>query len=260
MIREITYVLMDPAHNYTILAETAVPEELQPDAAARLMEREPLAEQVGFLTTRGDMPALRMAGGEFCGNAAMSAAVRQAEKAGIPEGTTALWVSGAKQPVSVSVKQKGEHLWAASVTMPEAGDVVMTDLPGGYRLPVVPFGGIAHVILEDPSSKGRAEELAKQWCAFLHRDAVGLMYYNAPEAKLDPLVYVPGADTMCWESACGSGSSAVGVYLAQRCGKPVTAVLKQPGGVLEVKADPAGSVILSGTVKQVYQKTVGIDL
>ena len=74
---EIDYAVMDPTGNITILVETPVPEASQPFAAARLMELEPAAEQVGFLSSGRDGAelSLRMAGGEFCGNASMSAAV-----------------------------------------------------------------------------------------------------------------------------------------------------------------------------------------
>ena len=106
----IKYHVMDPTGNITILVETPVAEASQPFVAAKLMELEPEVEQVGFLTLAetpepdrsgclqqkmASQPektqqsekiplaessqnkydiALRMAGGEFCGNATMSAA------------------------------------------------------------------------------------------------------------------------------------------------------------------------------------------
>ena len=54
--------------------------------------------------------------------------------------------------------------------------------------------------------------------------------------------------------------AAVGAYLAFQQGKSVTVFLKQPGGILEVHAEPDGSVILSGSVKPVHRKTVTVDL
>ena len=73
------YCLLDPTGNITILAGLPVgPEQRNdlPGIAASLMEKEPSAEQVGFLGP-GDGNcdlSLTMAGGEFCGNATMSAA------------------------------------------------------------------------------------------------------------------------------------------------------------------------------------------
>ena len=62
----ISYYVLDPTSNITILAETPVPVELQPSVASRLMLAEPEAEQTGFLSNEpGCDIALRMAGGEF---------------------------------------------------------------------------------------------------------------------------------------------------------------------------------------------------
>ncbi|MCR5829626.1 MAG: hypothetical protein K6F93_04650, partial [Lachnospiraceae bacterium] len=90
------YYVLDPTGNITILAEGNVPAEERGAVAAKLMEKEPAAEQVGFISygqarvdrtdaghaageeNRGAGHAditLQMAGGEFCGNATMSAAV-----------------------------------------------------------------------------------------------------------------------------------------------------------------------------------------
>ena len=78
--QDISYYLMDPCKNVTILVETPLPEASFPFVAAELMKQEPLAEQVGFVAGEGPgweegRHRLQMAGGEFCGNASMCAAV-----------------------------------------------------------------------------------------------------------------------------------------------------------------------------------------
>ena len=75
MTGSVSYALLDPTGNMTLLAETSVPEAAQPLTAKRLMALEPATEQVGFVTETEEGIGLRMAGGEFCGNASMSAAV-----------------------------------------------------------------------------------------------------------------------------------------------------------------------------------------
>ena len=75
MTGPLSYALLDPTGNMTLLAETPVPEAAQPLTAKRLMALEPATEQVGFVSKTEDGIGLRMAGGEFCGNASMSAAV-----------------------------------------------------------------------------------------------------------------------------------------------------------------------------------------
>ena len=117
MTREIPYVLMDPTGNRTILAEGDVPEARQPAAASRLMELEPSAEQVGFLSRSGGL-ALRMAGGEFCGNAAMCAAVLHGIRSGLDQGRVSVAVSGAEEPVTVEFSALPGGLWRGQVDMP----------------------------------------------------------------------------------------------------------------------------------------------
>ena len=71
----IDYCYADPAGNITILVETALPVSDYPEVASHLLSLEPAAEQVGFIErVSGAGISMRMAGGEFCGNAAFSAA------------------------------------------------------------------------------------------------------------------------------------------------------------------------------------------
>ena len=87
--------------------ETPVPEKDYKQIASYLMEKEPTAEQVGFLDTKDPgILKLNMAGGEFCGNATMSAAVYAVMK-GLQKSPVKLRVSGAKQPLRVEVTLKG---------------------------------------------------------------------------------------------------------------------------------------------------------
>jgi diaminopimelate epimerase len=76
--REIKYCIFDPTGNITALVETGVEEARQPEVASLIMSRHPDVEQIGFVCfseQNGDADvSLRMAGGEFCGNATMSAA------------------------------------------------------------------------------------------------------------------------------------------------------------------------------------------
>ena len=69
--------IFNPTGNITALVEDQLAPEEQPSAARRVMDVFPSVEQVGFvrLPEKESEPVeLRMAGGEFCGNASMSAA------------------------------------------------------------------------------------------------------------------------------------------------------------------------------------------
>jgi diaminopimelate epimerase len=242
---------MDPGGNRTVLVTQRVDEADRAGVAARLLADEPSAEQVGFIGSGDGETALtlEMAGGEFCGNASMCAAVYCAASGGLASADVTLRVSGAGQPVRARVSAEPESagvIWSGSVEMPRAEKIEPVTFPDGTTVPVVFFPGIAHCIFECGPDRARAEKKIKGYCAFLRAPALGFMFVCGD--KLTPLVYVPKGDTLYWESSCGSGSSAVGVYAAAGAKSDVVLTLRQPGGSLTVSAAPSGSVTLSGTV------------
>ena len=255
---KIAYRVFDPTGNITVLVETAVPVEAQPDIAAKLMALEPTAEQVGFLASDGAADiALRMAGGEFCGNATMCAAVCAAEAAGTDAGTFAVRVSGADAPVRAAVARQPDGSLRCTVDMPRPEAIEARMLPGVGEVRVVRFPGISHIVLEEPMPRPLAERNARLWCGALGADALGLLFLDRRTERLTPLVYVPAAGTLFWESSCASGTAAVGAYLA-RDGSAVTATLLQPGGELTIAADETGTLRLTGTVRAGERKETEI--
>lgn len=251
----VTYTIFDPTGNITALVTSPVPVPEQPALAARLMEREPTVEQVGFFKAENGLPSLRMAGGEFCGNASMCAAALWADRTGVGADTVTLRVSGAAEPVAVSLGLPENGARRASVRMPQPISVETQTL-GGETHPVVRFDGIAHVILEAAPDRAKAGSDARAWCQALGTDALGLMFLDKAAGTLTPLVYVPAAGTLFWESSCASGTTAAGVYLAAKAGRAVTAALAQPGGTLTVEAAPGTPPILTGSVRTVRTGTL----
>ena len=253
---DVRYALLDPTGNQTVLVESPVPAESQPLIAGQIMEREPDAEQVGFLSPRPDGVSMRMAGGEFCGNAAMSAAVLYAMDRGIREGVIPVAVSGTPEPVSVRVSGLPDGSVRGTVSMPLPLSVKEESFPGGKRYPVVRFHGISHVILESPLPRAEAEAAAPVWCGYLGAESVGLMMYDRAAKTLAPLVHVPAADTLFWENSCASGTTAVGAFLAEKEGA-VSLSVRQPGGTLHIERT-AGGLYLTGTVRFRYRRTVSL--
>ncbi len=258
MTKLITYTLFNPTQNITLLAETPVPEESQPQIAQRLMSIEPETEQVGFVSLTADGIRLRMAGGEFCGNASMSAAALYMERSGRKESNVTVHVSGTLKPVWVSMRELSAGLWRGIVNMPEPLSIKREVFPGGRILPVVRFPGISHVILEDTFDRKSAEAMAAKWCRYLDSEAVGLMFLDREQLTLDPLVFVPAAKTLCWESSCASGTTAAGAFLAAEYGQTTELPLRQPGGTLTITAHPNGQLFLEGKVSMVRKVTEAV--
>ncbi len=274
----IRYSIFDPTGNITALVRDSVPVLLQPSVAAEIMRLHPAVEQVGFVSfprmpENGSLPELRMAGGEFCGNASMCAAALYAytlRQAGDCEPERVfLRVSGAGMPVEVTLKREDTARWSAGAKLPPALSVGSAGLDwNGIRafLPLVRMEGIAHLIIEtgspffvlkdDREAAGRA---VKAWCEECDAPGLGLMFLEAADdgLHLTPLVYIPGCDTLFWENSCASGSAAAGMQLAAKNGRPVDLALKEPGGILRVESDPAGGETrLSGKIILLGQYTL----
>lgn len=251
------YYYANPTGNITLLVETPVERGSQPFVASRLMEAEPTAEQVGFIEKNGDDFHLQMAGGEFCGNASMSAACVYCLENGIEKGKISISVSGCDEKISVNAEKKGE-IYFADVEMPAADEITGVALPlyenGSITLPVVKKPGVFHLICEKDFSVDEAEKNISRWCSLLGADCLGFMLLKSN--SLLPLVYVPGANTLFRESSCASGTTAVGEYLCRKEGRDVEIELEQPGGVLKIKAGQNKNPVLSGKVTLCKKKII----
>lgn len=253
------YRIFDPTGNVTALVEDAVEPALQPSVASEIMKKHPEVEQVGFVSLDGELPTLRMAGGEFCGNASMSAAALFAiEKDWPVPAVIELSVSGAPEMVAVRLEQRQGETFRAAVRMPAAKTVKSRSF--SYEalrgeLTVVQMEGISHILIlpHSPffslrSDRASAEAAVRQWCGELNADGLGLLFVSGD--KLTPLVYVPGSNTVFWETSCASGTAAAGMALALRTGKRIDRTFTEPGGCLRVVSDPeTGETWLHGSTK-----------
>ncbi|WP_312939891.1 hypothetical protein [Oscillibacter sp.] len=236
---KLDYTIWDPTKNITLLVSTPVPRAMQPEVAARLMSMRPQVEQVGFIepaSLPGAVLRLQMMGGEFCGNASMSAAAYAANRDGLNTSEVPLEVSGHEGLLTCRLDRREDGVWG-TVNMPLPVEITTVELPGGLSVPAVVFDGIVHCVVPAGSlSREAAESAIRPLCAALDADACGIMLYNRDTSSITPLVYVRSTDTAVWESGCGSGSAAVGSYLASQAAEDVTVNLHQPGGTITVSA------------------------
>ena len=245
---DIIYSVLNPTGNITVLVQSPVEKGDRPAVASRLMQAEPAAEQVGFV----DGTELNMAGGEFCGNATLCAVVLYVSN-NCPNCTSLLMtVSGAKEKVYVETVKKSETEYDGRITMPMPVSVSVRELEfDGKKItvPVVELPGIHHIIFFGKPDRSLAEKQIKKWCADLKAESLGLMYADEKNGELIPLVYVPAADTLFWESSCASGTTATGVWLSYKYNEKVSLKFRQPGGTLGIEAEPGKAPVLEGRVK-----------
>ncbi len=270
---ELNYYILDPTGNITALVESEVDISLQPKAAEIIMKCRPEVEQVGFVRYGANGGAdvfLRMAGGEFCGNASICAAalflLRKREEREDADSdtdrhenthTVCLSVSGIQ--LEVQLTEKGENSFYARIEMPEALSIEETFIDFGPEyvpVPIIRMEGISHILIEkenplfalknDPPA---AEEQLR--LAGAGSSCLGFLFFEEIEEKirLTPLVFVPGSDTMFWENSCASGSAAAGMYFASKKNAPIDMTMEEPGGSLRVVSHPDGPTYLYGGVR-----------
>ena len=274
-------VVADPAKNITVFVLDHVEDPMERSVLAQaiLAEKSLKAEQVGFVippeeensgAESGDCQnkrlgrrqnrgiwRLEMAGGEFCGNAARSFGLYLAGLKNLKgKAKVLVSISGAEEPVSVKV-DTGRNFASAEMPKPTAEGSL------DYKcaaLPVYVFEGITHVIAPDiiPSVESfSAIKLLTEknyYAAGLSTPAaIGVMFFDTVSRFMCPVVFVRAASSLVFESSCGSGSAALGIWLSRELNDGVFRFpIAQPGGIIETvvtrKAGKLSLVTIGGEV------------
>jgi diaminopimelate epimerase len=244
-------VIADPAGNITLFVLSPVRD--RPALVRSVLEDPRLkVEQVGFVLPRpgGELPRLEMMGGEFCGNAARSFGLLCARERGLSgKGELRIGISGMGEPLPVRFDLGGG---SASVEIPPPQ--AKRELPfRGRALGVYDFEGISHVIAPElPPSRelfgeirGLFEEDSRRQ-GFPLPGALGIMFWNGASRCMSPAVYVYGPDSLVFESSCGSGTAALGLYLGEelREGRERYFIV-QRGGLIEAILEKEGGRVRS---------------
>lgn len=175
----ISYTKIDPSGNITLIVDSFVPREYQSRIATLLMERDPEAEQVGFLEVPEDpccAVRLQMMGGEFCGNATLSAAAVVMGQLGLDAGDMLIEVSGAPEPVKVTGVMSAPDRFDGEVGMPLPESIYECSFLDGFdchTLPLVRFPGICHAIVSAGTlTREKAEAVIGPWCRQIGSEAL----------------------------------------------------------------------------------------
>lgn len=234
-----------------------------------IMDTDPETEQVGFVQDVPGMPAspsLRMAGGEFCGNASRSAAFYYLKG---KEGQLLMTVSGEKQ-VACGVCENGDA-WC-QIPMDKNGYAAMelaeSVAPGIH---MVRLSGITHLVLEQTAAAPYLEDKTNLKVSGLKLiekyglkdcEAAGAIFLESLSGgslKINPIVWVRDIASLFYETACGSGTIAAALVLAKKEGRLLSADIVQPSGMVikaEINEDRA---VICGPVKtELLSKTIDI--
>lgn len=257
---------INPGGNPTILlrAEDVPPEE-RASAARIVMDSQHLhAEQVGYIRLEGT-PRLDMMGGEFCLNATRSFAVvlalheRLRRKGDLLSGEVE--VSGTSDTILVQVRKTSASFFYSEACMHFPSLPVPEHPIPGMTLIRIP--GIPHILQQGtpPSSSDLPRLCAEQRkiCGVEWEEAVGSLWVQQDEAagaagkmKLSPVVWVRDTNSLCWETACGSGTMACAIASHALTGTREFSIVQPSGCALSVRLErtPSGwDVWVGGPVR-----------
>lgn len=211
-------------------------------------------EQVGFVEKIGNEFYLEMAGGEFCGNATRSTI--HYFLGGNP-GKIKIHSSGVSRELNGGINQDGK-VW---VEMPINHDLNKIFVKNNYT--VVEMEGISHVIINKNlfendlvMLKTKALEILKLLNLDKEVPAAGVIFTSEISGgiKIDPVVWVRNLETLYYETACGSGTTAVGLFQSKMKNKSLSINITQPSNMdITVSVDKNNSefvrAAITGTVK-----------
>jgi len=262
----IPFIVMKPGGNDTVLFMEIIEDSKQRKKLNDvIMKFYPNAEQVGFVALGKD-PRLLMAGGEFCGNATRSTAWLALEG---KTGTVNIQVSGVEKRLKAGVTKDGE----AFGQMPIFSDFskIKKESQDSENY-IVGMEGITHMVTFDTKQiEGYSEEEIKNKSIQMLKSrgldqepAAGIIYAKKTGDgwKIDPVVYVKAIDTLFYETACGSGTTALGLALALKDKKSIRGVpILQPSGLpikisVEYTEEGFGGAQIQGPVEVIATGTL----
>ena len=259
---EVDFVKISPTQNMTILVTSPLDRIDYVKTAEKIMAYDNVhAEQVGFVEKALNPKALarlQMAGGEFCGNAslALCAWLKWKGKAENSDSSTVpIEASGLDELLCCEIKKVDDYfLGKISMPIPELVKDYYIEISGKeYCFAVVYMPGISHVIVNTEQiaigEETIVDALISNLDAITCDDAFGVMHYDKKRRFLKPFVYVKTAGTKVWERGCGSGTAALGAYLAYVSGRKTKAAIAQPGGTITVEAEIMDGIIANLTIE-----------
>lgn len=231
MKKDIMYKVFIPGGNNTaFVMGTNYTLEQRSMINDRIMKADSSIEQVGFLGDN-DNPELVMAGGEFCGNATRSAVFHYLDG---KDGKMTLKVNE-KDYINAGVKDG--NAWC-EIPLKQSGDIVEKIKDGMYK---VNMKGMTSIVISEANAKKYLEnkQSIKEETMQLIKDlklenseAVGVMYLETIDNKLkiNPVVWVKEINTLFYETACGSGTTATAIVKSYLEKNDVSIDILQPSG------------------------------
>lgn len=265
MKKEFKYYIYNPSGNITALVEgNNIDEKTMKIINDEIMKNNKSIEQVGFINNK--KYELKMAGGEFCCNATRCAAYH--------------YLNGKSKEIEIFVtnivKAGVNDNGVAYCEIPllkETSKLIKLDRGIYY----IKMDGISHIVLDKKTSKKYINNIRNIKTTAMtliekydikDNEAIGVIFTEEVNSrlKIHPVVWVQKIDTLFYENACGSGTTACAIIESILGNKSICIDIMQPSNdVLTVKTEYINSeikkVILFGRIKadeKVYSITIDI--
>lgn len=230
MKKIITGNIIRPAGNDTALIEGIPSKKNRIKINNLIMQMYPHVEQVGFYENINNLARLEMAGGEFCGNALRSLAYLLLNG---KKGRMKVKISGVDRILTAGIKKVN----TAFAEMPIYSDFQSVEKLSN-NLSKIQLSGIIHLITPLQQNgkndiKTKAKQMLRDQKLLDTQPASGVMFYNQNknEFSILPVVWVRDIETLFLETACASGTTALGLwYLKQSDQARIKLSVKQPSG------------------------------
>lgn len=206
--------IIRPGGNDQLLIKGNVDKQYRRALNDEMIKRFPNVEQVSFyeFDDKKNTGRLELAGGEFCGNATRSLAYLLLNG---KTGTIRLKVSGAKRLLTTGVRRPD----TAFAQMPIITNRKFVEKIS-EKLFRVDLEGITHLVsyenvpeFEPEDLKNYAKKILEENKLLFSVPAAGVMFVEkqSSELVLRPVVWVRDIETILYETACASGTTAVGL-------------------------------------------------
>lgn len=215
-MKTINFTILSPGGNDTAICAGNVKSFKTREKINNLiMDKYPDVEQVGFIAGGLENPKLSMAGGEFCANALRCAALLLV---GSNLGKIKIKVPGIRKKLTAGVQKSGE----VSAQMPVySNSSNITRIKENY---LIKMKGIVFYLDFNSKifTKISEEKMKEKALSLIEKNglddypAAGIIYARQNQSgwEILPVVYVRKIKTLFLETACGSGSTALGMVLS----------------------------------------------
>lgn len=229
-----SFTILRPGGNDQMLIKGIVPENQKRRINDEMIKRFPNVEQVSFyqFDQKNDLATLELAGGEFCGNATRSLAYLLLNG---KQGQIKVKVSGTTKELKAGIKKENTAFAQMPVSNLKAIKKLRSNL---FR---VDLDGITQLVyisnrqINPQSLKSYAFEILQRENLIYSVPAAGVMFVTdrVKFIELKPIVWVRDIETLLYETACASGTAAIGIWKAfQTSQKVVNVKILQPSGKL----------------------------